>query len=175
MFVFVCVSACECRPEIACALCVYVLPFVLYFLCTICELIILDFNYVLGNLQSANTVLTPATKKSKLASLFASAGGQVESNEYSQEQLAKKQLDTYRTLVEKNIISFDDDPLLWWARFAPLVPELAMLARRYLAMQATSCSSERLFSKAGYIVSKYRTSLKSDNVSMLTFLATNSV
>ena len=48
------------------------------------------------------------------------------------------------------------------------------MARSYLAIQATRCASERLFSKAGYIVDRYCTSLSTDNVGMLAFLATTS-
>jgi hypothetical protein len=88
---------------------------------------------------------------------------------------AKKQIETYRTLAEKHTVSFDEDPLDWWRKYQSTCPDLALLARSYLAQQATSCASERLFSKAGYIVNKYRTSLKSDNISMLVFLATNTL
>lgn len=67
----------------------------------------------------------------------------------------------------------DDCPLAWWAKYKNLFPELAEVARCFLGVQATSCASERLFSKAGFIVSKHRTSLSKNHVGMLTFMATN--
>ena len=88
--------------------------------------------------------------------------------------MAQKQIDTFKTLASKDPALFDDDPLILWKRYKSTLPDLAILVRSYLAIQATSVASERLFSRAGYIVSKLRTSLKSDIVTMLTFLATNS-
>ena len=88
--------------------------------------------------------------------------------------MAQKQIDTFKTLAAKDPALFDDNPLIWWKRYKSTLPDLAILVRSYLAIQATSVASERLFSRAGYIVSKLRTSLKSDNMTMLTFLATNS-
>ena len=88
--------------------------------------------------------------------------------------MAQKQIDTFKTLASKDPALFDDDPLIWWKRYKSTLPDLAILVRSYLAIQATSVASERLFSRAGYIVSQLGTSWKSDNVTMLTFLATNS-
>ena len=42
-----------------------------------------------------------------------------------------------------------------------------------LAIPGTSVPSERVFSKAGKIVSKFRTSLQSENVNYLIFLKSN--
>jgi hypothetical protein len=120
----------------------------------------------------------PTRKRSKLGALYKSLKKQdsteLPPDTVSAEEQAKLQLETYKTLASKHPIEFDDDPLIWWRSFKSTIPELSIMVRSYLAIQATSCASERLFSKAGFIVNKYRTSLKSDNVSMLTFLATNS-
>ena len=42
-----------------------------------------------------------------------------------------------------------DNPLEWWKQHGHLLPTLARLARRYLAIPATSCPVERFFSVAG--------------------------
>jgi hypothetical protein len=42
-----------------------------------------------------------------------------------------------------------------------------------LFITATSVPSERVFSKAGKIVNKFRCNLKSENISMLVFLKCN--
>ncbi|KAM3857052.1 E3 SUMO-protein ligase ZBED1-like [Diretmus argenteus] len=70
-------------------------------------------------------------------------------------------------------IASDKSPLRWWKDNATRFPTLAILARSYLAVSATSTPSERLFSAAGNIVSKKRASLTAEHVDMLTFLHYN--
>ncbi|CAL9687558.1 unnamed protein product [Knipowitschia caucasica] len=70
-------------------------------------------------------------------------------------------------------ISKDENPLKWWKENEARFPNLAMLARSYLSVPATSTPSERLFSAAGNIVNKKRTSLTPEHVDMLTFLHYN--
>ena len=62
------------------------------------------------------------------------------------------------------------DPLIWWRENEMNFPNLAKQARTYLAIPATSVPSERVFSKAGEIVSARRASIKSKNVDMILFL-----
>ena len=66
-----------------------------------------------------------------------------------------------------------EDPLLWWkvneSRFGLLVP----IAKKYLCIPGTSVPSERLFSKAGELISIRRNRLKSKNVDMMIFLNKN--
>ena len=50
---------------------------------------------------------------------------------------------------------------------------LSVIARQVLAIPATSTTSERVFSKAGHICSKLRSSLAPENLDMLIFLAQN--
>lgn len=132
--------------------------------------------------EASNDVPHCSAKKSKLAQMLDEddvainretdappADKTVTSN-----SLASKQFDSYVTLAEKlPHLMFDDNPLHWWSKYSQLLPELSWLARQYLAMQATSCASERLFSKAGYIVNKHRNKLSPPVVAMLTFMATN--
>ena len=60
--------------------------------------------------------------------------------------------------------------LMWWKEHATRFPYLSQLARRYLAMPATSASVERLFSVAGQIVTAKRASLHPSTVTLLVFL-----
>ena len=50
---------------------------------------------------------------------------------------------------------------------------MARVARKYLALPATSTESERLWSKAGNIVTKKRAALKEENVNAILFVLTN--
>ena len=65
------------------------------------------------------------------------------------------------------------DPLKWWKAQTHALPEMTLLAKKFLAIPGTSVPSERIFSKAGQIVSKRRSSLKPKNVDMLLFLNKN--
>ena len=63
-----------------------------------------------------------------------------------------------------------DDALQWWRENAHIYPTLSKLARRYFCPLATSVPSERLFSKAGELVSARRSSLKPKHIDMYLFL-----
>jgi len=67
-------------------------------------------------------------------------------------------------------ISVDSNPLKWWKDNEHQYPNLSKLAKRYLAVQATSVGSERVFSTAGDIVTSQRAALSPENVDILIFL-----
>ena len=50
---------------------------------------------------------------------------------------------------------------------------MANLAKKYLAVQATSCSSERTFSTGGRTVTNTRTRLSTSNVHMIVYVKEN--
>jgi hypothetical protein len=52
------------------------------------------------------------------------------------------------------------DPLAWWRKHEKEFPLLSRLARKYLAIPATSASVERLFSTAGYFAGNRRSKLQ---------------
>ncbi|RXW15922.1 hypothetical protein EST38_g9925 [Candolleomyces aberdarensis] len=58
----------------------------------------------------------------------------------------------------------------WWGAHAHRLPTWASLAQDYLAIMASSVSSERAFSAAGITISKCRNSLKADIVEALQVL-----
>ena len=70
-------------------------------------------------------------------------------------------------------VGVDVDPLEWWQSEQKNYPTLAALAQKYLCICGTSVSSERLFSKAGYIFNAHRNRLSPDHVNTLLFLAKN--
>ena len=67
----------------------------------------------------------------------------------------------------------DEDPLLWWSKNSSRYPNLTVLAKKYLAIPATSVPAERVFSTAGNIVNQKRACLLPENVNLLVFLAEN--
>ena len=64
-------------------------------------------------------------------------------------------------------------PLDWWKEKSGLLPNLALLAKKYLCIPATSAPVERVFSRAGLTISKKRNALNCDVASDLIFLNSN--
>ena len=85
-----------------------------------------------------------------------------------------QELDFYRLTagaqLNSGALHRDSPPLMWWKEHAAKFPYLSQLARRYLAMPATSASVERLFSVAGQVVTAKRASLDPETVTLLVFL-----
>lgn len=65
------------------------------------------------------------------------------------------------------------NPLEWWKNNAANYPYLAILARVYLAVMATSVSSESTFSEAGFVIDKRRSRLLPKTAAKLIFLHRN--
>lgn len=55
----------------------------------------------------------------------------------------------------------------WWSINHQQYPQVAVIARKYLCIPATSVPSEQLFSHAGDTITKKRNRLKADNVELL--------
>ncbi|KAG8228081.1 hypothetical protein J437_LFUL000081 [Ladona fulva] len=80
-----------------------------------------------------------------------------------------------RQYTEEPLISRKENPLVWWEARKKIYPRLSKLAKKHLAVVATSVPSERVFSKAGQIISERRSRLKSSTVQKLVFLNSNKI
>ena len=78
-----------------------------------------------------------------------------------------------RQYFEEVNINRTDDPLKWWKTRESVYPNLSKIAKKYLGIVATSVPSERVFSKAGQVVTERRNRLKANNVQKLIFLNAN--
>lgn len=113
---------------------------------------------------------SPPLKKSAMRELFG--------ENFADKATTKK---TFETTVEEEVafyqaaagIPVDGDPLEWWRKNECNYPHIARMARRYLAVPATSVPSERVFSAAGDIVSAKRSTLSPENADILIFLKKN--
>ena len=65
------------------------------------------------------------------------------------------------------------DILQWWKERAVLYPNLARVARYYLAIPASSTPAERVFSTCGNLVTKKRACIDEEMVDMVVFLNKN--
>lgn len=70
-------------------------------------------------------------------------------------------------------IGFSECPFNWWHQNENRFPILSKIARKYLAIPATSTPSERLFSNAGNIMTIRRTNLLPSTFEHLLFLKRN--
>lgn len=87
-----------------------------------------------------------------------------------QESVSEHEVDAY--FAEK-VVSRLTNPLEWWKNNESRFPLIAVIAKSFLCVPVTSTPSERVFSKAGLIVSKLRSNLKPKNVNALLFLNKN--
>ncbi|XP_061734385.1 E3 SUMO-protein ligase ZBED1-like [Nerophis ophidion] len=72
-----------------------------------------------------------------------------------------------RRYMEEKVIPRIEDPLVRWKKNENTFPMLNKVAKKYLGTIAMSVPAERLFSKAGEIISQRRNRIKAENVNML--------
>jgi len=77
-------------------------------------------------------------------------------------EIVHDEMKTY--LYDTAMASFQDSPLQWWKTNNVRYPVLAKMAKDYLAIPASSASSERAFSKAGLLITDRRGRLSSSSV-----------
>lgn len=75
--------------------------------------------------------------------------------------------------LESPVIPRHDDPMKWWVKDRYLYPYLAFMAQERLSALCTSVPCERIFSKAGLIISGRRSRLSASKVEKLIFLSVN--
>lgn len=75
--------------------------------------------------------------------------------------------------LDDECISRNEDPLLWWQRNQHLYPLMASVVKTKFSVIATSVPCERLFSKAGNIITECRTRLSAKQSKQILFLNTN--
>lgn len=84
-------------------------------------------------------------------------------------QVAKQAVETYRAVPQ--IIDESTDPLTWWHLNHSQHPALMPLVMQHLCCPGTSVPSERLFSRAGSVITTKRASLLPSNANALICLS----
>ncbi|XP_050546971.1 zinc finger BED domain-containing protein 4-like [Daktulosphaira vitifoliae] len=75
--------------------------------------------------------------------------------------------------LNEPLISRTENPLVWWAERKKVYPRLYELVKRRLCIMATSVPCERIFSKAGQVISKKRSRLSTSKISQILFINHN--
>lgn len=78
-----------------------------------------------------------------------------------------------RSYTDEKIIFSREDPLEFWQKRVPSYPRLNKLAKRFLIIPATSVPCERIFSKAGELITDRRNRLSAKHVDQILFLNAN--
>ncbi|XP_050052894.1 zinc finger BED domain-containing protein 4-like [Aphis gossypii] len=78
-----------------------------------------------------------------------------------------------RQYMDLPYLNLKEDPMQFWKNHFSVLDPLSELALKYACIPATSVPSERIFSKAGQIVSQRRNRLSPKNVNILIFLNKN--
>ena len=105
-------------------------------------------------------------------------GDNVEMQPNAINQQCELELKQYRNtkclaLKKKPSSKYYNDPLAWWKKHTSTFPTLAGLAQEYLAIEATSAASERIFNKAQRITTADRNRLKPEIIGLLLYISTN--
>uniref|UniRef100_A0A3B1JJI0 Zinc finger BED domain-containing protein 1-like n=1 Tax=Astyanax mexicanus TaxID=7994 RepID=A0A3B1JJI0_ASTMX len=122
---------------------------------------------------AASSEGSPPAKRTTLSELFGDFYSTAPTTPTTPElwpDVVKEEIELYRMA---KVISVDANPLKWWKNNEHQYPNLSKLSKHYLAVQATSVASERVFSTAGDIVTAQRAALSPDNVDILIFLKKN--
>jgi len=117
------------------------------------------------------TLLTPTaplTENEKGFSIWSSIDSKISQIQPTGTSTSRAIIEVQRYL-EDDIQNRNTDPLKWWKDNKRNYPYLSQLARRTLCCLGTSVPCERVFSKAGLLISDRKSRLSSNNVEMLLF------
>ena len=87
----------------------------------------------------------------KLSSWLKSSKQASPTDTVTTEEKVNREVTAYEKLPRADV---EFHPLNWWCVHASIYPVLAVLAKKYLCIPASSCASEWVFSMFGHIVSK---------------------
>jgi hypothetical protein len=134
---------------------------------TVAERQMREYNNLLGILDESNS--DNSTRELSVNSVMTSLEALVDAELFlwdNEPQLPRLERTADGSLHMSN-------PLEWWKTNQKRFPRLAPVALQLLSKQATSASSERLFSTAGLTISDMRSRLTPDNAAMIIFLHDN--
>ncbi|KAK2557045.1 E3 SUMO-protein ligase ZBED1 [Acropora cervicornis] len=120
--------------------------------------------------KESESVMNKPTRPTAMSSLFGDIYMTSVQQPKSEQDICEAEVSQYKKELS---INATENPLTWWRQNNERYPSLAILAKKYLCIPATSVPSERVFSTAGDIVTAQRSQLKSEHVDRLIFLKKN--
>lgn len=115
---------------------------------------------------SMSAILEPSTsKKSKLSSLLDFLDQSPPSTNSTSDAIID-----IRQYVEKPVLPQSEDPIKYWTENQNKLKNIAL---KYLCIPATSTPAERIFSKAGQLITDRRNRLNADHIDALLFIQQN--
>ena len=115
--------------------------------------------------DETETMATPTPKGSKLWAMFDSKVSKQQKNRNLNKSEMELELKKFKALPN---LPRSDDPLKWWELSGKaLFPKLYNTAIKYLIIPATSVPAERVFSKAGSVLTKKRNRLGPKTANMI--------
>jgi hypothetical protein len=129
----------------------------------------------LNDVENEVGLISPPTRKSQLAELFDGDIDEQDSGKFDldYELNSYKMVQRIPYFYDENGVEKPNSPLQWWSVNTKKFPRLAMLAKKYLCIPATSAPAERLFSHAGLIITEKRNRLHEDVAADLIYLNMN--
>ena len=124
---------------------------------------------MLGNYQEEeeDISLEPKQKKARKMKSFLDDDDEDDEENGSAKRSVSSQLESYLKEVP---IKSKECPGDWWRLNQSKYPDIARLARKYLAVQGTSTPAERVMSDMGLILNKKRLAMTDQNFRMLMYL-----
>lgn len=113
--------------------------------------------------QPTEEIQEPIPKRTKTSHPFfeyMATSGELDPRVAPKETTRQKLSKELKVYAKTPQIPVEEDPLKWWAGQAINFPVLAQVARKLLAIPASSAPSERVFSKLARINAKDRSSMK---------------
>lgn len=122
--------------------------------------------------EEARLPLPPLTPSSSIWNDFDESVSRLQGHQVQDAKaLAIIEADKYlaEPLLPRNL-----DPLVWWDERKRIFPNLYQLVLKRLCIQATSVPCERIFSKAGQLMTEKRSRLTSQKLTQMLFINSNS-
>ncbi|XP_068120743.1 zinc finger BED domain-containing protein 4-like [Hyperolius riggenbachi] len=116
---------------------------------------------------------TPAPQSERTASFWEDFDEEVAESSTVSDPMSSRATAEMRSYLAEPLIPKTDDPLAWWKARQSIYEGLTAIMKTKLCIVATSVPAERIFSKAGQIISKRRNWLNPSMVRQLVFLNAN--
>jgi len=127
--------------------------------------------------ETENPTTVVGTNNNSVASTSTSLVWKMFDDQYSQNNVRVNptaagiiELDKY---MNEPLINRHEDPLKWWTAYKLLYPRFFIIVKKRLCILATSVPCERLFSKAGLVITERRNRMLASKSSKVLFLNQN--